>query len=155
MEEQTTTVKSFLRLTFASFSVSLLGATVLGALGGYHTVGFDLGLTAEGFSYHFVFQLITIAMANSAVSLLIDRLFKMLLWQILVTLPACLVTTMSLLIAFNGWIGEPQTWVIFIVGFTVMYAVIAAGLLIKLRLENKRYERLLLKHKDGKVYPTE
>ena len=152
MDEKKSITKEFLQLVTTVFTYAVLAMSILGWLIGDTaqeiTTVFIIG--NEGLSHQTIFALILFSAINSGLALLISRVFKnlMLLWQLIITMFVCLVTTGVLLISFR-WLPLDSwtSWVEFAVGFVGLFIIASAILIIKTKLEDRRYEKLLSEYK--------
>ena len=152
MGEKQSVLKEFLQLVAATFTCATLAMSIAGWFIGDAAEGttavFSLGNV--GLSYQTIFQLFILAVINGGISLFISMIFKnrMLLWQLIVTMFACLVACGILAVIFR-WIplGSWEAWLWFAASFVGMFIIIAAAMVIRTTLADKKYEKLLSDYK--------
>jgi len=158
MDEQKNIVKEFIRLVTITFTCVILAKSVAGWFLGGEAEGvsalFDLGDT--GLSYPIIFQIFIFAAINSLISILItsSAFFKkiMMLWNMIATMFACLLASSVLVIAFN-WIPRDSvsSWFWFIGSFLTIFVVVSVFIVVKIKLEDSRYNDLLSDYKKRQI----
>ena len=152
MEEQKSTLKEFLQLATAAFTGAVLIMSVVGWLAGGVTeetsAMFDL--VDLGLSYLTIFQIFIFAIVNGGISLIVAMIFKnrMLLWQLIVTMFVCLVVSGIFAVGFR-WIplDSWEAWLWFVASFVGVFVIIAAAMIVRTTLTDRRYEKLLSNYK--------
>ena len=152
MGEKQSVLKEFLQLVAATFTCATLAMSIAGWFFGDAAEGttavFDLG--SAGLSYQTIFQLFIFAVINAGISLLVSMICKklMLLWQLIVTMFACLVASGILAVIFR-WIplDSWEAWLWFAASFFGIFITIATVMVVRTTLADKQYEKLLSDYK--------
>jgi hypothetical protein len=152
MDEKKSITNEFMRYVTTTFTYTVLSVSMLGFFIGdtlqENTIMSAFGY--EGLSHRTIFQLILLSVINSGLSLIIDRIFKkqMLLWRIIITMPICLVAT-GIMIAGFRWLPLDSwtPWIVLAAVFTGIYVLTSSILIIKTKLADKKYEKLLSDYK--------
>jgi len=158
MDEQKGIVKEFIRLATITFTCVILAKSIVGWLFGNEAEGVSaiFALGDAGLSYPVIFQIFILAAVNSLISVLITSsvFFKkiMMLWNMIATMFACLLASSILVISFN-WIPRDSvsSWVWFIGSFLTIFVVISVLIVVKIKLEDSRYNDLLLDYKKRQI----
>ena len=152
MDDKKNIIKEFLRLVTTTFTCAVLATSLLGWLTEnvvqeMITI-FNIG--QAGLSHQTIFQLILLSSINSSLALLIGRVFKnkMLLWQLIITMFVCLAATSILFVGFR-WLplASWASWLVFFASFIGLFVIISAILIIKIKIADKQYEKLLSDYK--------
>jgi len=143
--------------TFATiFTMAVLAMTLTGMLIANYSHDTEevtaLFIPGAGLSYKVIFQMAGFALASSVFSILLisERFTKKIsyLFRGLFFLLATLLTASLFSIIFKWFpIDNIQIWITFILLFIIGFAVGLALMMLKLKLEKKKYSRLLAKYK--------
>jgi len=148
MHEKKSFLKEFVRLTALAFSSVVLTLSAIGWL--FDDAAAMLHLGDAGLSYQTIFQIFLFSVTNSMLSLLIAKVFNnlMVLWQLIITMFACL-TVSAIIVAVFGWMPMDswRAWLWFIVTFVGAFTIVATAMVVKIRLADKHYEKLLTDYK--------
>jgi len=147
MNEQKNISEKFLQLTSMAFTFAILANAIFGRV-------FD---GDGGIPFHVVFQILILAVVNSGIALFVTnaKIFGRLLtlWQLIITMFACLTATIPLVIVFRLIpLYSLAAWVAFIIGFVISFIVVSAIIIIKIKLDEKRYNRQLSNYKENQKH---
>jgi len=148
MNEKKSFLKEFVRLTAIAFSSVVLTLSAIGWF--FDDAAAMLHLGDAGLSYQTIFQIFLFSVTNSVLSLVITKIFKnmMVLWQLIITMFACL-TASGIIVAIFGWIPMDswRAWLWFAITFAGAFTIVATAMVVRIRLADKHYEKLLTDYK--------
>jgi len=154
MDEQRSIIKEFFRLTSMSFTIAILAMSLIGWIFGdtaqEASAAFQLG--ADGLPLQTIFGVLLLAALNSAISVFITtaKIFDklMLLWKMIITMFSCLMAS-SIMVAALRWIQRDslEAWLWFIISFVASFTIVATIMVVKIKLEEKKYNNLLSNYK--------
>ena len=144
MDDQKRVPEKFLQLTSMAFTFAIIAAAISRWI-------FD---GDGGISFHVIFQILLLAAVNSGISLFVAnaKFFERMLtlWHMIITMFACLTATIPLVIVFRLIpLHSPAAWAAFIALFVISFIVVSAIIIIKIKLEEKRYNRQLSNYKEN------
>jgi len=147
MDERKKIPEKFLQLTSMAFTFAIIANALFGQV-----YGGD-----DGIAFHVIFQILLLSAVNSGISLFVTnaKFFERLLtlWQLIITMFACLAATTPLVIVFRLIpLYSPAAWVVFITIFVASFILVSAIIIIKIKLDEKRYNRQLLNYKENQKH---
>lgn len=144
----------FMNQVFIIFSTGILFLTVIGGIMGdsakQASTMFSLG--SEGLSFSVILQFFAVAVLIAALKMLIysEKYLKnmMTLWKTVIFLFSIIVIIICFVIAF-GWfpVNSVEGWIGFFVSFGFCFVMSTVVMVIKTRLESRKYEELFLEYK--------
>ena len=152
MEERKSVFKEFVQLSTAAFAGAVLIMSIIGRFVGDLVEGtttmFSLG--DAGLSYQTIFQILIFAIVNSGITVILGKILKyrLLLWNLITIMFACLLASAVLAGVFR-WIPVDSlaSWIWFVSTFVGMFVIVSAILVVRIRLADKKYEKLLADYK--------
>jgi hypothetical protein len=155
-------IAELLRFFATIFSLSILAISLVGmwfsryAPNEQNLPGLFL-LDKKGLSFDTILQIAIFAAVLAAVTALLfsGRLFGKLrfLWRVFFLLLATLITFSFFALVFKWFpIDDPRTWINFIVCTLICFTLSFCLSLLKLKLEGKKYDRLLANYKARRSY---
>jgi len=147
MDEQKNIPEKFLQLTSMAFTFAIIANAIFRRV-------FD---GDGGILFHVIFQILLLAVVNSGISLFVTnaKIFERLLtlWQLIINMFACLAATIPLVIVFRLIpLYSPAAWVTFITIFIASFIIVSAIIIIKIKLDEKRYNRQLSNYKENQKH---
>lgn len=154
MNEKKPTGNGFLHNVITAFAYSMIAISVIGFLLGDDVKELSslFRLGSEGLSFPsilqiFIFSLILVCLRTLLLS---DLIFKkmMLLWRCVLLLLLTLVLA-GIFAALFRWFPVElwEAWVSFILSVVVCFVIGAGGMILKTKLEDKKYDKLLSDYK--------
>lgn len=155
------TVCNFVKQSFFVFSVMVLFICAAGIFigdAGKKCSLYQLG--KAGIAYETIFQIVVVAMLITAFNMMIfsEQIFKnlMALWRSILLLASIIIIIIGAVLIFRWFpANDPLPWIAFFISFGGCFALSAIIMLIKTRLENEKYEKLLTKYKEKNEDYTE
>lgn len=145
----------FISLGTKTFTGTVIFISLLGWLyGDYLDTSLIFYLGSTGLSHLIILQVFIFSSVNTALSIFIERMLKsiMIVWQMIVIMFACL-TASAVMAAGFGWILlESHTeWIAFTGSFIAIFITITSIMFIKMKITDKKYERLLSQYKEKRL----
>ncbi|MCL2322211.1 MAG: hypothetical protein FWC47_08925 [Oscillospiraceae bacterium] len=154
MDENKSLITIFFNQVFLTFGLAIIAISIVGWSVGDVTKGTVslLSLGCEGLSYKSLLQVFIFSFFEGIITLIFNpNLFikkMMLLWRIVLVFAASLVLAIVCSILFHWFpTGNFLAWIGFIASTTVGFMIGLIYALIKIRLENKKYNELLTNYK--------
>jgi len=154
MNEEKNIFSVFFQHTIVTFAYSIIAMTVTGLiLTGYRELHEVLSILGrEGLAYQSVAQIFALSAVLGALITLLtsDIILKnvMLLWRCALLLFLALVTCGLFIVIFHWFpLDLWQAWIGFISFFVTFFMIGLGAMIVKTKLEDKRYEKLLSDYK--------
>jgi len=154
MENKITFKYGFINQILIIFSTGILFLTIIGGLIGdsakQSSTMFSLG--SEGLSFSVILQFLAVAVMIAALKEFIysEKFLKnmMALWRTVIFLFSIIVIIIGFIIAF-GWfpVESVDGWIGFFVSFGVCFIISTLSMVIRTRLESRKYEESFEKYK--------
>jgi len=141
-----------------SFACSIMAVSLTGRLGGDSVLEASglFALGNSGLSYQTIFQFLGLsAVMGTLITLLMsDRVLKkvMLLWKFVIMWFLLLASTTSFAIVFRWFpLNLWSAWASFIISVTLGFAIGSIVMIVAVKLENKKYDKLLNDYKANQI----
>ncbi|SEW04480.1 hypothetical protein [[Clostridium] fimetarium] len=154
MENKITFKYGFINQILIIFSTGILFLTIIGGFIGdsakQSSTMFSLG--SEGLSFSVILQFLAVAIMIAALKEFIysEKFLKnmMALWRTVIFLFSIIVIIIGFIIAF-GWfpVESAEGWIGFFVSFGVCFIISTLSMVIRTRLESRKYEESFEKYK--------
>lgn len=154
MDENKSVVVEFFKQVLITFATAVIAVSIVGWFVGDTTkeIGGLLSLGRDGLSYSSLLQIFIFSLTPAGIkTLLFSNFFAkrmLLLWR--TTLMFILSFIMAVLLSMMfGWfpIGSWQAWLSFLISITICFAIGIFFMVIKTKLEDKKYSKLLSNYK--------
>lgn len=148
------TVYNFIKQSLFIFSVMALFISAAGVFIGDEGKGCSFyRLGKAGIPYDAIFQIVIVSILITAFNMIIfsERIFKnlMALWRTILLLASIILIIIGAVLLFDWFpANDPMPWIAFFISFGGCFALSTIVMLIKTRLENEKYERLLTRYKE-------
>jgi len=149
--------KGFFSQLFVMFFVAILSVSLIGLLFGsgaqQYSSLFSLG--SSGVSFVTIFQLLLYSTVISLLKIVLfsERIFRkvMMKWRAALLVFGAFITGIIFILFFH-WFPYDYlpAWVGFLVSFTTGFAISLTIVLIKSRIDNRKYDTLLSRYKEEK-----
>lgn len=154
MEENKNLMVEFVKIVLITFAIAVIAVSIGGWFAGDGTkeVGGLLKLGHDGLAYSSILQIFIFSFIQGIINILLlsNVLFKkmMLLWRLVLMFLLSLITAMLLCVLFN-WIpnGDRLAWISFIILFSFGFIIGTSAMIIKTKLEDRKYGKLLFDYK--------
>lgn len=147
-------VCNFVKQSFSIFSVMVLFICAAGSFIGDKGKGCSLyQLGKAGIAYETIFQIMVVAMLITVSNMIIfsEHILKnlMALWRTILSLASIIIIMIGAVLIFQWFpADDPLPWIAFCISFGGCFALSSIVMLIKTRVENEKYEKLLIKYKE-------
>lgn len=154
MDEQKSLSKEFFQNIIKTFAYSVIAISIVGLLIGDAAKEFSnlFSFGSEGLSYPALLQIFICSVVIGCLRtlLLSDLIFKkmMLLWRYVLLLLLTFISTGFLVVLFRWFpVDLWEAWVGFIIAVIACFVIAASCMIIKTKLEDIKYDRLLSNYK--------
>ena len=145
----------FFEQVLKSFATIIIMVSIVGFIIGdaAKDVSDLFSMGSSGLSYLSLLQFLAFSLVSSVIRMILysDYFAKriMLLWRIAIMLFIYLIMAIVSSILFNWFpIYDLFSWVRFLISITVSFSILIAAMFIKLKIEDKKYSKLLLNYKE-------
>lgn len=154
MDENKSLISIFINQVLVVFSMSIIAISIVGWFMGDINKGVEglLSLGSHGLSYASLMQMLIFSIVQGVFTVIISsNLFikkMMLLWRVALIFVASVISAVAFAILFHWFPTEnSEAWKWFIISMTICFIIAFVFTLIKLKLENKKYNKLLSNYK--------
>ena len=155
MKEGKSLIVEFVKQVFNTFAAAIIAISMVGWFMGDAEKGsgglFDLG--SSGLSYCSMLQILifSISIGVLRILLLSDLILKkmMLLWKTMLMFFLSFVSATVCSVLFHWFpIESRHAWIGFIISITVCFVIGVLAMIIKIKLEDRKYQKLLSAYKE-------
>jgi len=148
-------VNDFIKQTLITFAAATMAIGAVGWLLGNEAKGagglFHLG--HEGLSYHSLLQIFVYAFIVAVLKVLAfsDSLIKnmLMLWRIVLLLFLSFISAIVCAVTFHWFpIGDQSSWLQFLLSAGLCFAITIMLLIIKIRVQDRKYSRMLTAYQE-------
>ena len=145
----------FIEQVLKSFAAIIIMVSIVGFIVGdaAKDVSDLFSMGSAGLSYLSLLQFLAFSLVSSVIRMILysDYFAKriMLLWRIAIMLLLYVIMAIGWSILFNWFpIYDLLSWVRFLISIAVSFSILIAAMFIKLKIEDKKYSKLLLNYKE-------
>lgn len=155
MKEDKSLIVEFVTQVFLTFAAAIFAISIVGWFVGDMEKGsgglFSLG--GDGLSYKAMLQIFIFSLSTGGLRILLlsDLIFKkmMLLWKMVLMFLLSFLSATICSVLFHWFpIENWQAWVSFIISITVCFVIGVLTMIIKIKLEDRKYDKLLSAYKE-------
>lgn len=157
MQKKNSWITEFMSNFFMIFSLEIIFISVMGVFQNEEMVNYSTlySLGSKGIAFSTVFQLFLNALLIAVLVKVFfsEKLFGnlMVLWRTVLLLLSIIVVIVVFIITFDWFpVNYLPGWIGFIISFGVCFAGSTAVMLVKTKIESKKYEELLEHYKENK-----
>lgn len=158
MRRNILSIYHFIIETFIIFSVMVLFISISGIVMGEYASEYALyQLGNKGIAFETIFQILAIAIMISVLQIVFmsEKIIKnlMTLWRTILFLASILFVMIGFILTFDWFPAtSPLPWISFLISFGGCFIISTIFMIIKTKVENEKYDRLLsvYKEKQGK-----
>jgi len=154
MDEKKSVIVEFFKQILLSFAVTVIAVSVAGWFVGDVTkeMGGLLGLGRDGLSYTSILQMFVFAVVTAVLKIVLFSEFltgrMMLLWRTALMILLSFAAAVLFAVVFDWFpVNDWQAWLSFIISITASFAAAIMLMVVKTKLEDKKYSALLADYK--------
>lgn len=154
MRRNILSIYHFIIEIFIIFSVMVLFISISGVVMGDYASKYSLyQLGNKGIAYETLFQILAIAIMISVLEIVFisEKIIKnlMTLWRTILFLASILLVMIGFILIFDWFPAtDPLPWISFLISFGGCFIISSIFMIIKTRVDNEKYDRLLSEYKE-------
>ena len=154
MEKEKKVFNNIFTQTFANFGICILVVSTVAYIMGetQQVQGGMMRLAGEGLSYTSILQLLLYAWAITGISYVAMKISMqkqiLVIWRFIIEFFVIVTTTILFAVLFKWFpIDNLQAWISFIISFSVCMTLTFVVIIVKIKLDDKRYQKQLAEYK--------